>query len=396
MKNMKPVLSLVLALTFLLSCMTPISAVTTTEGNDSARSSEWLDMDLPENFAYSFAVIGDTQTLSDAHPEEFAGIYDFILDNLETHKIKFVMGLGDITDDYQSAKDEWKLARTHITRMNGKVRYSIVRGNHDDRTLFTQYFPRSEYEGIIGGSMASNMGNTWQTIQIGEVKYLILALDISMSQKVLDWASNIIASHKDHNVIITTHAYLNSKGDPLPEDNSLSPTRYASDISSPEFWETFVSQHENIVMVLCGHISCDRIVHNQREGKHGNIVTQMLIDPQTTDKTQGPCGLVAMLYFSADGKQVDVRYYSTARGQYFRTDNQFSLTLHTVDPNAPSGADTPDAPNTPDTPETDPNPAPTPEREFPVVIVIAGASALVVLGGGTTALLIARKKRKAH
>lgn len=42
-------------------------------------------------------------------------------------------------------------------------------------------------------------------------------------------------------------------------------------------------------------------------------------------------GMVAMLYFSADGKTMQVEYYSTAKEKYFISDNQFTLTLDTVD-----------------------------------------------------------------
>ena len=38
-----------------------------------------------------------------------------------------------------------------------------------------------------------------------------------------------------------------------------------------------------------------------------------------------------MLYFSADGKKVDVRYYSTVRNMYFMGENQFSFNMHVIE-----------------------------------------------------------------
>ena len=83
-------------------------------------------------------------------------------------------------------------------------------------------------------------------------------------------------------------------------------------------------------MVISGHDPYDEIVVSQVQGEKGNTVTQMLVDPQTTDANNGGLGLVAMLYFSEDGKNVDVRYYSTIKKKFYQSINQFSLTLDVV------------------------------------------------------------------
>ena len=56
----------------------------------------------------------------------------------------------------------------------------------------------------------------------------------------------------------------------------------------------------------------------------------MLIDPQGADNTYGGLGAVAMLYFSEDGKDVTVNYYSVFKDKYFMSDSQFSMTLDVV------------------------------------------------------------------
>lgn len=99
-----------------------------------------------------------------------------------------------------------------------------------------------------------------------------------------------------------------------------------------DIWEKFVSKHDNIVLVLSGHIPSNHVVMEQTEGDAGNTVTQMLVNPQYTDmELPGGGGFVAMLYFSEDGKDVTVRYYSTIQEEYFLQENQFSFTMDTVD-----------------------------------------------------------------
>ena len=171
------------------------------------------------------------------------------------------------------------------------------------------------------------MLNTWQKFTVGEVKYLVLTLDYGAETPILNWASNIIESNPDYNVIITTHAYLFRDGTTLDQGDVCPPATSGGYNNGDHMWELLIKNHENIVLVLSGHDPCDNIVMAQNEGKNGNTVTQLLIDPQGVDASQGATGMVAMLYFSEDGKNVTVEYYSTVKEQYFMTENQFSFTL---------------------------------------------------------------------
>jgi len=284
------------------------------------------------DYAYSFAVIGDTQILAVKYPEKFTALYDWVLDNVEAKKIKYVLGLGDITDDDTAA--EWELAKKNITRMNGIVPYSLVRGNHDSINQMRKYFPMSEFGSTVTGTYEANsIINSYHKFAVGDVKYLLFTLDYGAFDKVLDWASEIIEAHPDHNVIITTHAYLFRDGTTLDAGDVVPPSNKGAQYNNgDEMWDKLIKKHENIVLVLSGHDPCDNVVCTQTKGDNGNIVTQMLIDPQGVDKAQGGSGLVAMFYFSEDGKTLQVEYYSTDRKAYYLENNQFTVTLDLAEP----------------------------------------------------------------
>ena len=78
-------------------------------------------------------------------------------------------------------------------------------------------------------------------------------------------------------------------------------------------------------MLICGHNPSDDIFYRQKEGVNANKVTEILVDPQTTDKTTSGAALVAMFYFFEDGEQLDVRHYSTAKDAYFKENNKFGI-----------------------------------------------------------------------
>ena len=299
-------------------------------GYDLHLNQTWFSEKEPiTDFSYSFAVIGDTQVIANRYPLDFHKIYDYILDNLERKKIKFVLGLGDITDNDTDA--EWAIAKENIFKLDGKVGYSLVRGNHDSATKFNSVFPYSKYSEIIGGSYDGTMINTWQELVVGKVKYLIFTLDYGASDSVLNWAAEAIEDHPDHNVIITTHAYLYRDGTTLDQGDVCPPATTGGYNNGDHMWDKLIKKYENIVLVISGHDPCDRVVMAQDEGDNGNVVTQLLVDPQGVDANMTATGMVALLHFSEDGKNVTVEYYSTIKEQYFMSSNQFSFALDVLD-----------------------------------------------------------------
>ena len=181
---------------------------------------------------------------------------------------------------------------------------------------------------MVDGTYDGTMLNTSQTFEVATHKYLVINFDTHMTQHIFDWASEVVERHSDHKVIVTTHMYLDYDGTPLNGADSHAPDKYGIAFTGEGFWGRFLAKHENIMLVLSGHIAYQSIVTSQKVGEHGNTVTQMLINPQNVDvKYKGGLGLVAMLYFSADGKRIQGQYYSTIKDQYFSVANEYERVL---------------------------------------------------------------------
>lgn len=301
-------------------------------GPDFASRNPWVEKEPVKDYAYSFAVVGDTQTLAYYYQKQFSQLYNWIIENAEEKKIEYVFGLGDITD--KDTKAEWTLAKNLMKKLNGVVPYSIVRGNHDSVDMMNKFFPYSEYGSTVSGSYDGTMLNTYHTFEVGQVKYLLVNLDMGPSNSVLDWANKIVEEHPDRNVIVTTHVYLYHDGTTLDSNDNAPATKCGGYTDGDDIWNKFIKKHKNIVLVLSGHDPYDQIVTTQSKGENGNTITQMLIDPQHTDKTYGGAALVAMLYFSEDGSHIDVEYISTVNNGYFLEENQFSVDIAVVDASA--------------------------------------------------------------
>ncbi len=299
----------------------------------------WMDSKEPATgYDYTFAVVGDTQKVTyydyQNGTKNLNKIYDWILSQKDQQNIQYVMGLGDITEK-GNIDAEWDLALEAIGRLDGQIPYSLVRGNHDNSKKMNQYFKdlsKTPYSTTYSGSYDGNVNNTWRTITAGSMKvpYLILTLDFGITDQIITWASEIIEAHPHHNVIITTHAYLFRDGTTLDSGDSAPPTNANPAYNNgDQLWEKFVRKHKNIVFVLSGHDPSSQIVYRQDPGDHGNIITQMLIDPQGVDQST-LTGAVALFHFSADGRQVEVEYYATIQEKYFMSSNQFTMTVDGV------------------------------------------------------------------
>jgi len=344
MKNRRisPVLTLLLVLSLLVG-ITTICVSAVNEG--FAETAEWLNANpnYKEDYAFSLAVVGDTQTLVEADVNNgtayTAEIYKWIIANKDARKMQYVLGMGDITQN--NTDEEWAYAKSVITTMNGEIPYLLNRGAapHDTAAKFDQYFASEEgYTSTLTGFYKEGeVSNTYTTFAVGDCKYLVFALEFAAVDEVLAWAGEIIESeeYKDHRVIITTHSYLFNDGTTLDQNENVSSIpdkkEYTSDDrlnNGDELWDKFVSKHENIFLILSGHITSSNIVASQVTGDNGNVVTQMLINPQSFDYNQQyQTGMVCMLYFSADGNDVSVEWYSTIRDQYYRQSNQFDISL---------------------------------------------------------------------
>jgi len=304
----------------------------TGNGHDAVYNQKLFEEHAPiEEYAYSLAVVGDTQTVTRHNPDKLKTIYQWIVDNKEAKNIQYVIGLGDITErgedwghknndteaETANGDAEWAAAREAISLMDGELPYTLIRGaGHDGRERFNEWFGdhKGYTDNIAGYYKEGRIENVYHTFKVGNVDYMILCLDFGAKDDVLEWANALVAAHPTHRVIVTTHGYMEKDGSLLETGEAYCPSQSYYDKTNndgDDLWNKFVRKHANICMVMCGHMSADDVVVSKQTGDHGNEVTQILVDPQSMDSSSVPLGMVAMLYFSEDGEDVQVEYYST-------------------------------------------------------------------------------------
>ncbi|MBQ2737694.1 MAG: metallophosphoesterase [Clostridia bacterium] len=335
-------LSLIMLAFALITLIVP--AVAAGEVNEYSGFYEKSERD-EDTYAYSIAVIGDTQSLSlvdyqnrndTSYVKRMDTLYSWIQNNIESKKIGLVMGLGDIIEnwhnplDYPEYKDtelgnqsiwEWENAtrifNTYLEDENGvKVPYTLVRGNHDSANAYNVFIASEDMAAYRGQFNSKNAGfyvdsngvtkydNSYMKLTLGTTKWLVLTLDFGITERELDWAGEVISNNPDYKVILSMHSYLyhdrtiDGEGDTqvtaVPNPNWDSSTDMRADNKTKEnpegpvynpdgIWERLVSRHSNIELVLSGHIPNGAPQMSQLVGDNGNTVTQILIDPQSMD-----------------------------------------------------------------------------------------------------------------
>ena len=439
---MRKIVSVLLALCMMAGLL-PVSAAEYVYG-EPMEPELWMEPDFATDHAYSIAFVGDTQCLSRCDLQDgtkaMEELYGVIADTAEERKLKHVFVLGDITDmGYRNDNNlgyavfdapmtsEWENAQKAILQMSeAGVSYSLVRGNHDDY-MIDDYFNIPAYTdqfkdcgGFFSDSAAKHSGgeeprnpenyvywsaktgyhensivNSYKTMEICGTKYLFLTVDHHLTMNVINWVDETLAKYPDHLAIVATHAYIGTEGNLF--STTAGDTHLPNGLAAEHLWEFALKKHENVLAVVCGHVGTLRPVYStMRRGINGNVVRQILVDPQNYDYRDAygtvtgvqPTGMVLYMNFSEDGGKVTFDYYSTLLDKEM-VDADYPLTLYKENPVAEKKAKETVA-------ETAPTSSAEPQLQGQsgtgaVIAVIAGASAVAAIA---VVIAVIRKKKK--
>ena len=125
------------------------------------------EVEAVTDYAYSMAIIGDQQVISINYPEKLHYIYDWILSNKDAKNIKYVMALGDITNERDKVS-EWTLVGQQFERLSGILPMAIARGNHDYSEPFNKYIGFDGYTNdVVGRYDPNKLDDMYKLAKIG-------------------------------------------------------------------------------------------------------------------------------------------------------------------------------------------------------------------------------------
>ena len=247
---------------------------------------------------------------------------------------------GDITN--RNTELQWERASRAFAILDSAVPYAVVPGNHDysrrgnglhrDTTKINDYFPPSRFQGwpTFGGVMEKgHIENNYHLFEAGGCKWIIIGLEWGPRDEALQWADRILSKYSDRKAIVFTHAYLYSDSTRFdwarkrqsqkanPHDPGYNTHGGVND--AEEIWQKLIKHHDNVFMVMNGHVSDDGLGFQVSRTEQGGLVNEMLVDYQRLELGGG--GWLRLIEFLPDGQTVQAHSYSPFYEQY-KTDSQ--------------------------------------------------------------------------
>lgn len=218
----------------------------------------------------------------------------WIVDTRDEHNTKHVLWLGDLTND--NTPSQWNVASAAYSILdNAGIPYAVVPGNHDYKTpggwagthrrnltwynavVGPQRFASKSWYGGNLGETPNQNENNYTYFSAEGMDFLVIGLEYTPRKEAITWANKLISAHPNHRVILFTHAYLTTDGKYLGA--SAASNYGAVGASGIELFEECVSRHNNVFMIVCGHVNESHL--NTWTGTNSNVVYEMLVDYQS-------------------------------------------------------------------------------------------------------------------
>ena len=306
---------------------------TTTDGVKGNNSS-WDGTGRPADYDFAFAWISDTQGYVQRYDYHFDNMANWLVNNAEEWKIKYLMHTGDIVDDWDHP---WEWARAsqsqEIIDASG-LPYGVLAGNHDVasangvNTLYWQYFGdhRFQHQPTFGGSYKNNLGH-YDLISENGQDFIIVYMSWNIYQEEIDWMNQVLAQYSDRKAILCFHGYLHVKED---MDGLL-------DYFGVLVRDQVVARNPNVFAVLNGHYAGASYqtvrFDDNKDGKLDRTVYQICTDYQSC--WEGGEEYIKFLYFDLDNDQV----YMNAYSPYFDDFNYYDHDLRDLTALAEAASD---------------------------------------------------------
>lgn len=224
----------------------------------------------PSGSAFTVAVIPDTQQeVLSATDSRFAERTRWLVDNRASLSLAYVAHTGDLVNWDTTQHEQYARGSAAMKVLDDAgIPWSGSIGNHDTAAVcaggsacpgtrpritvrntatFNQYFPVSRFPAMRGEFEAGKVDNSWSTFEAGGTKWMVLNLELWPRPEVVAWASSVVSSRPDTNVMLVTHSYLN------PDGSIYGAADYGQ--TTPQaLFDQLVRPNSNIKIVLSGHV----------------------------------------------------------------------------------------------------------------------------------------------
>lgn len=281
----------------------------------------------------TLVVLPDTQFYACYYADVFLAQTSWMRDHSVDQNIRMAIHTGDIVDGDEAM--QWQNAAAAMHQLDGVVPYLIAPGNHDlwpDRhTMMNDqaYFPLASFQRwpwFAGAYDSKRSDNMAAVIDLDGRPWIVIGLEWSPRNKVVDWAARLLSEHADKPAILFTHAYLFADGTRYdrsklqafhPWPYQFTPSEGIND--GEDLWRKLVAPHSNVRLVFSGHVIPDVPARLTDVRPDGTRVHQILANYQRCaacpcEQNKGGNGWLRLVRFDRARKRIVVQTYSPFLG----------------------------------------------------------------------------------
>lgn len=253
---------------------------------------------------FTLAVIPDVQQENMADSDtRFPNRLQWLVDQRQKLNLAWVMQVGDLQNWDTPDHDQYERASRALKILDrANMPYSLCVGNHDtaatkvggsaapgnvnlnqrNTSTFNSYYPATRLN-VVGQCYEDNkVENSYRTFRAGGLDWLVISLELWARQGPIDWAKKVAAEHPNHNVILLTHAFIDSKG-AIQQNNGG-----YGDKSPQHIFDDMLKPSANARLVFNGHTGTH--AYRMEKGDAGNSI--YMFNQTYHDKTSNPVRLV--------------------------------------------------------------------------------------------------------
>lgn len=298
-----------------------------------------------EEDEFSIAVLPDTQYYTSekngGKNEMFIAQTEWIVKNATKENIKYVIHLGDISDDGEKFPEQWVNASKAMYILEKPqagypqgIPYGMAVGNHDQTKSqyplsgktdhYNKYFGIEHFKDRkwYGGHYGNNNDSHYDLFSAGGLNFISIFFEYDSYDEDIEnlnkWAAQLLEKYKDRKAILVSHSIIhfnkktgtNEKGFPK---------------FSKQGQRVFdrLKSYPNVMMTLSGHVG-DNGEGYRQDGYAGNVIKSFLSDYQS--RPNGGHGLMRLMKFSKSKDLISVRTFSPYTGEE-ETDADSKFTL---------------------------------------------------------------------
>ena len=258
------------------------------------------------NRPFNLVWMSDTQYYAESFAHVFPVMTNWIRIQNQLGNAEYVIHTGDLVN-VRWAKDQWEVADRAMGILDeNHIPYGVVSGNHDvgnlvhDYRNYARYFGKRRFHDspIYKGTKQNR--NHYDLMSFGGHDFLFLYLGWGheTERETLKWIDQVLRHYSERNVVLAVHNYLDHEGERT--------------YNGKQIFNKIVKRHENIKLVLAGHIpgASRHTAEIPVKGKKGKVrkVYEMLADYQSGP--EGGQGYMRMLQFDPAQARLNVKTYS--------------------------------------------------------------------------------------